>query len=462
VVGGGALLRVLMVGCVCALTACASDLLIRNVTVIDVVAGARLPRRSILIHDDQIVAVGTRVKAPTGARMVNAAGQYAIPGLWDMHVHLWYQEHQFPLFLANGVTGVRDMGSDFERVKGWRREIADGKLLGPHIETCGPAVDGAPSDDPKLPILVAGTPVEAREVFDKLDAMHVDFVKVLSRFNRDSYFALLERARKWYTPVAGHVPDAVTVWEAIDARQKSMEHLFGVLLACSSEEEQLRKARVEARAKRDQAAYSAAQLRVLDTFDRKRAGELFERMARFESRQVPTLVMLRRMYFIDTEKVVDDPALAYISPAIRKQWEDPREDLKRIPPDVLARLAREYEMLTRTLKPMRRAGVMIMAGSDTGDPYTYAGFDLHRELELLTDAGLTPLEALRSATLEPAKYLDAQDSIGAVEQGKTADIVLLDADPLADIRNTRKIAAVVLAGKYLSRAKLAAMLQVRK
>lgn len=436
----------------------AGDTLIRNANIVDVKSGEILTRRSILIHGDRIQLIAPSIPARR-AEIVDARGKYVIPGLWDMHVHLWYKQNQFPMFLAWGITGVRDMGSNLDQVKRWRGEIKSGALLGPHIETCGPPVDGAPSDDAKLPITLVRTPAEARTAYDHLEQdLNVDFIKVLSRLPRDAYFALVERARKWGLPVAGHVPDSVTIDEAITARQNSMEHLMGMLLACSSDEQKIRPLRALAIEQKDGKALAGYAERVLVTFDPTKASNLFERMARYSSYQVPTLVMLRRSTYLDADELVRDPRLKYIPSAIRKDWDDPREEKKKIPEATLALVGQQYERLNWVVEQMQRQGVPIMAGTDTGDPYTFPGYDLHRELQLLVKAGLTPAQALRSATLTPAEYLEADESLGSVAQGKMADLVLLEADPLKDIRNTQKISAVVLAGKYLSRAKLDSML----
>lgn len=441
------------------LPVCAADLLIRNANVIDVKTGTVLPRRSVLIHGERIHSVGRGLRAPRGGKVIEARGKYLIPGLWDMHVHLWYKQNQFPMFLAWGVTGIRDMGSNLDRVKRWRSAIKSGELLGPHIESCGPPVDGRPSNDPKLPVLEVHTPAEARTAYDHLEQdLNVDFVKILSRVPRDAYFALVERARKWGLPVAGHVPESVSVDEAISARQNSIEHLTGVLLACSSEEKKIRPLRLLALERKDYKALPGYAERVLVTFDPTKASILFERMARYSSYQVPTLVMLRRMTYADADEVVRDPHLKYISAAIRKTWDDPRQEKKQASEATLALIERQYERDAWIVEQMQRLGVPIMAGTDTGDPYTFPGYDLHRELQLLVKAGLTPAQALRSATLTPAEFLDSDESLGQVAQGKMADLVLLDADPLKNIRNTQKIFAVVLAGRYLSKAKLDAMI----
>lgn len=392
------------------------DVLIRDATVIDVVKGTRVHKCSVLIHDDKITAVGAGLAAPKRAIIIEGAGKFVIPGLWDMHVQLRGRE-QLPVYLAHGVTGVRDMGSELARVKAWRASIDKAEVLGPHIETCGPLIDGFPSDDPKLPVVMVRSPAEARSTFDKLDDQQVDFIGVRLRLPREAYFALIERARKYYSHVAGPVPATVSVLEAIDARQKSIDQMSGISLACSTEERRLRAPRALAIDQGDADAVHQAEVVAFETFSAQKADSLFERMARFETRSVPSLVRLRG------------------SP-----------DFKGL-----------YEKLVQVLLRMQNAGVVVMAGSGSGPAGTHPGAELHEELELLVAAGLTPAQALRGVTSEPAKYFRAEESLGQVQAGKVADLVLLDADPLSDIRNTRKIDAVVMGGKVLAKAKLNAL-----
>jgi hypothetical protein len=215
------------------------DLLFRNVAIVDVARGVILPKNSILIRADRIAEIRSDISASQETRVVEGAGKFVIPGLWDMHVHLTGRE-QLPVYLAHGVTGVRDMGSDFELVKQWRGAIQKGMLLGPRIETSGPVIDGFPAENPSLPVNVVRDPREARSVFDRLDDQGVDFISVFPRLPRDAYFALAERARKYYSFVSGTVPATVSILEAIDARQKSIDRMSGILLACSTEEKKLR------------------------------------------------------------------------------------------------------------------------------------------------------------------------------------------------------------------------------
>ena len=385
-----------------------ADLLIRDVTVVEISTGTLHPRHSILIRGERIAATGREIPAPKGVRVVEGAGRFVIPGLWDMHVHLTGRDN-LALYLAHGVTGVRDMGSDLDRTKDWRRAIDKGELAGPHIETCGPPFDGFPPDDAKLPVTMVRSPGEARTVYDRLDDRSVDFIGVLPRLPRDAYFALIERARKYYSPVAGAVPSTVSVLEAVDNRQRSIDQMSGILLACSTEERRLRGPRALALDRRDWSEFRELEVRALQTFDPDKADSLFHRMAMFETRAVPVLVKLRS-----------------------SQW---NKD--------------QYARLAELVVAMERTGVGIMTGAD--------GAPLQDELELLVTAGLTPAEALRSATLEPAKYLNAAESLGSVESGKIADLVLLEGNPLTDIGNTRKIGGVIFGGKYLSKLQLQAL-----
>ncbi len=402
--------------CSCAASA---ELLVRDVTIVDVSAGAAHPNRSILIRGDRIAAVGgSGLAAPKGAQIVEGAGRFVIPGMWDMHVHLTKRE-LLPLYLARGVTGVRDMGGDPEHVKEWRDQTEKGTLTGPHIETCGPPIDGFPSEDPNLPVRVVRSPSEARSVYDHLDENNVNFIAVQSRLPRDAYFALIERARKYYSPVAGAVPATVTAVEAIDNRQRSIDEMPEILLACSTEEKKLRGPRALALERHDWAEFQDLETKVLATFSAEKADELFHRMATFDTRAVPMLLKLRS------------------SPVTKDA----------------------YDTLAQLLLRMESDGVGIMAGTDDGLGGTRAHIQLQDELQLLVSAGLTPAQALRSVTIEPAKYLEASESLGAIAVGKIADLVLLDGNPLADIRNTRRVTSVILGGKYLPRARLYALTQ---
>lgn len=423
---------------------------IRDITLIDGTGAPARPHTTLIVRGERITAAGAaaKVAVPEGARVVEGRGRFAIPGLWDMHVHLWYSRNQLPVYVANGITGVRDMGSDHAQTKAWRRAAETGKAIGPHVVTSGPPVAGKPSDDKKLPVMVAITAEDARRVFDKLDDMEVDFIKILGDVPHDAFIALAERARKWRMPFAGHLPSTVTAGEAIEARMGSMEHLFGWFVACSSEEAGIRSGKTPAS-------------RVVETFDEDKARELFKRSALFETRQVPTLTLWERTTFTETASRVRDPRLQYVPREIRETWPKPEEELKNAA-SAAAPARAQFELALRMVKLMQQCGVEIMAGTDTGDPYTIPGVTLQRELELLVKAGLTPMQALRSATAIPAKYLYWNESLGTLKKGMVADFVLLDANPLADIRNVSRISGVSIRGRYLAKPQLSAILNAVK
>jgi len=401
-----------------ALPLAASSTVIQDVTLIDVASGAARPHMTVVIDDGKISRIGiaTSIAIPSSARVISGKDKFLIPGLWDMHVHLFYKQY-LPLFVAFGVTGVQDMGSDFSKVSAWRDEIEKGIAVGPHVITSGPPVDGGASEDPKLPLLVARTADQARQAFDQLYKMDVDFIKVLSRLPRDAYFALAEMARHWDMRMAGHIPTNVTAQEAVEARQKSLEHMFGITTSVSTDEEALR---------------------------------FFERCTLTGTRVDPTLVLWLRMSHIDDTGLMSDPQLRVIPASIRNTWPDVSDDTYSLKIQVW----RIYRLVALA----KQAKTEILAGTDTGDPYVIPGAALDDELEQLVKAGLTPREALESATLAPARYFETEQEMGAIEKGKLADMVLLEGNPLDDIRNVRKVAGVFTHSRYYARKDLDAIL----
>ncbi|MDQ2900466.1 MAG: amidohydrolase family protein [Acidobacteriota bacterium] len=438
-------------------------LLIRDVSVVDIETGAVERHASVAIRGDRIAAVGpsSKIKVPASVKVIPGGGKYLIPGLWDMHVHLWYKDNQFPLYLANGITGVRDMGSRMKQIDGWRAQMKLGQLIGPRIIACGSPLNGpGPGLDPKMPVIEVRNPGDARRAFDTLDdGMKVDFIKVLSGVPKSAYLALAEVSRHWGVPIEGHLPDSVGALEAANARQTTMEHLFGIMLACSSQEDELRSQRTDAVRKADPEAMARVNTAILESYDAHKAAVLFERLKLYDVRQTPTLVMRKRMASMATQDLLENPNLRYVDQSIRKSWPDPSREERARTADQELVVRKDYQRLFTLVRDMDRAGVPLLAGTDTGDPYTVPGFELHDELELLVKAGLSPLRALQTATIEPAKLIRKGQSMGAVRAQYAADLVLLDANPLADIRNTRKIAAVVVDGRYLSKSDIAGMLQ---
>jgi len=446
-----------------------------HATVVDTVAGTALPDRTVMIAGDRIASVTPgQDAAPTlNAHVIDARGKYLIPGLWDMHVHVFLRDAEaaglvfmpetmyFRLFIANGVTGFRDMAGTRtgEELASLRRAGSDGRSLVPKFIATGPIVDGP---KPIWPFsLTAATAADGRAAVDTIKAAGFDFVKVYNFLPRDAYFGLASEAHRQDFPFVGHVPDGVTALEASNAGQRSIEHLTGILSACSSREGEFAAMWREALEKGE--PYGAVALKIrrllLPSYDSAKAAVLFETFARNQTWQVPTLTVRRSFAHLDVSVFKNDERLAYISAEVRKSWEPEADFRLNAQTADDWKLGKEiYEKNLEIVREMHRRGVLLMAGTDLGNQYIFPGFSLHDELGLLVKAGLTPLDALRAATFNPARFMGREADFGSVAPGKMADLVLLDASPLDDIENIRRIHAVVLSGTYFDRRRLDAML----
>ena len=435
-------------------------LVLKDVTVIDMASAGPRPGMTVVVRDGRIETVAREVAVPKGAQVVDARGKFLVPGLWDMHVHLWDAERQMPLFLANGVTGVRDMANRPDVIFRLREEVRTGKVLGPRIVACGPQVDG-PGEAPAHALPVANA-AEARQAVQRLKAWGADCVKPHDRVPRDAYFALVDEAKRAGLPVMGHVPNEVTPEEASEAGQRSIEHLGGLFDACSSakaEIERMKSLPPPADPSEFPQRIAARGTLALDTYSPEICGRLFARFARNGTAQVPTFATAYARTFIDDLSRQDDPRLRYIPKEQRERWKPENDFFARFrTPEYVAYQKRYYAASLKLVGAMHRAGVTILAGTDLSLAYVYPGFSLHDELAFLVEAGLSPLEALKAATIGPARLLGLENTLGTIEAGKTADLLLLDADPLADIRNTRRIAGVVVNGRWLGPDDLKKML----
>jgi imidazolonepropionase-like amidohydrolase len=444
----------------CALTALASlaaplvsqtaPLYITHVSVIDVIAGAARPDMTVEISGRTIAALSParEIRVPAGARVVDGRGKYLIPGLWDMHVHLSWPPGVarifLPLLVANGVLGARDMHSILPVIDSIRRAVISGAMVGPRLVIAGPAIDGPNSYLPAARIVT--TPAEARAAVRELKASGVDFIKVYSSLPRELYYAIDSEAKAEGIPFVGHVPYALTAAEASDAGQKSLEHLTEVDVGTSSDEAKIKAEELEAVAQKHGYVPDAARLRA--TFDSAKAAALFARFRRNDTWQCPTLIVLLGIgERAERGHGANDSLIAYIPKMLRDLWTSMPNDLAR-------REGALGQLHSDLIAPINRAGVPLLAGTDLPNPYVYPGFGLHDELGLLVHAGLTPVEALRTATINPARFLGLTDSLGVVAVGKVADLVLLDANPLRNIANTKRIRAVIQGGKLLDRRAL--------
>lgn len=473
-------MKVRVAGLCLLLSACAlprsADVAIRGATIVDVASGTLVPDQTLLIAGNRIAAVGPteELGIPSEAAVVDAVGGYLIPGLWDLHVHsvanvavdmdiasIAAMDWHFPLFLAHGVTGVRNMNDGtgdvtLELTNSVKRRLAEGELLGPRLLANGPSLDGDPplASNP----VVLRTAAEARVAVEHLADAGADFVKVYENLPREAYFAIVEEARRQGLRVDGHVPFRVTPKEAASAGQRTVEHPEGLAAGCSNAAEAARDRFDRFLSEYDRQPDDEkflAQFRyyreLYDSWDPAACTSMIEAYRRYGVALAADLVTYHHV--VHAEQVISDTASMRLVPhAIRRTWEA-RLD---------SETTRKFQSILRPIVPLQAAqvrrfnaaGGTLLAATDVGVPWQVPGVSLHEQLVLLVDAGLTPLEALGAATLNPARVLGLADSLGTVEEGKLADLVLLEANPLEDITNTRRIRAVVANGRLYRRGDL--------
>jgi imidazolonepropionase-like amidohydrolase len=420
---------------------------ITHVNVIDVTSPSPRPDQTVIVRGNRIttVAPANTTTVPAGARIVNGRGKYLLPGFWDMHVHTDVPAGRdvLALFIANGVTGARDMGGTFATLSAWRDEITRGTLVGPRLIVSGPYLEGGNAIIPHIPVR---TPDEARFAVDSLIHLGVDFVKIHTQLKRDVYFAAAREARARQIVFAGHIPGDVTAAEASDSGQRSLDHLLRIPNTCTAAEAEALKPK-----------YSIQRVLGLCTSDD--LTPLFERFARNGTYIVPTFSAQLEIALWPKRELPGDEYARYLPDTLRKFVAAIFPMEPDIPPDADITGRALFEKRLALVAAMHRAGVHVMTGTDSPLRNSPPGFGLHGELEYFVRGGLTPMEAIGAATFEPARYFGMLDSLGTVAPGKLADLVLLDANPLADIRNTRKISAVVANGRLFDSAARQALLR---
>jgi len=414
-----------------------APLAITNVTIVDGRDSAARAGQTVVIRGNRIVAVGAArsTPVPKDARAIDGRGKFLIPGLWDMHVHtsIIGGRALLSLYIANGVTGVRDMAGDWDTLTTWRKEISAGTLVGPRIIASGPYLEGG---DVPIPHILARTPEEGAAGVDSLVKLGVDFVKVHTQLKPEVHLAILRRARERGIVVAGHVSSALGSAAASDSGQKSIEHMLGIPAPCTSAESLALKPQYPVQS-------AIGRCRSIDL------APLYARFARNGTWVAPTFVAVVEVAGWPAHEVPGDTLAHYLPEAVKKFVAQIFPMPDSIPPgaDSVGRA-----MLAKRLKQladMHHAGVQLLTGTDAPLRNSPPGFGLHEEMLMFTRGGLSPFEALRAATLAPARYLGISDSAGTVEAGRRADLVLLDANPLLDIRNTRRITAVVFNGRLI-------------
>lgn len=445
-----------------------ADLILENVHVVDVERGEILRERRIVVRDGIVRSVGAAGEASsrdTGRRM-DGQGAYVIPGLWDMHAHLrgagippWFITDWFmPLLVAHGVTGVRDMNSAcdgeeegpicLEQMREWQRRVDARELLGPRLLALSSLQLNPPWD-------YRVKEEQARGAARQFAEQGLDFIKVYDRLSSEAFSWLMDEARRLDIQVAGHVPLRIHSGDAAAAGLRSIEHARAILFDCYPGSDAFRDTT------RTKSPDRATLRAMVDDHDPARCRELFATMVENDTWYVPTHLTRRMDAFADDSSFRDDPRNRYIPSPMLAQWRQDANRMVELDPSPEGRQAFRdfYRKGLEVTGAAHDAGVGVLLGTDGGDSYVYPGSSVHDELGELVKAGLSPLEALRAATIRPAEFLGLSDRFGTVEEGKAADLILLEASPLADIGNVRRIRAVVHQGRVLDRGRLDELLE---
>lgn len=416
-------------------------LAIKNVNVIPMTLENKIiENTTVLIKDNKIIAINTSI--PDSAEIIEGTGKWLIPGFIDMHVHnladinfssnyptkgatLFTETQDFMvLYVANGVTTAFELSGRVEHF-GQRNEIIKGEVIGPRIALAA-LIDGDGGSG-----MVATTPSDGRQTVRIVKALGYEFIKVYSHLNRETYTAIIDEADKQGMKVVGHIPSAF---------QGRIEEAFVPHFGMVAHAEEYSK-----------------QTKDFSDRDAQRFADLAKKNGTWLT---PTLITIVRI--AEQARSLDSvrrlQVLPYVSPLIQSKWLTSNQYNQGTNPERVTHFEKMIEFHNRLIKAFKKAGVPIVAGTDAGTSGVVWGFSLHDEMGLLVKAGLTPAEALASATRLPAIWLGIEDKIGTVEVGKYADLVLLDANPLDDVQNTRKISGVFFNGRWVDKEKIDTML----
>lgn len=450
-------------------------LCIENISTIDAKSGLQNDM-TVVILDNKIVKVTKTVDLQLAAenKIVDGTGKYLIPGLWDAHVHFAFIEElapaMFDLFLGYGITSVRDTGGRIEFVKAWKDKAESDPKKAPRVMIAGPLIDGTPNvydgSSPSFPPLsVHVADVDATiAVVEELDSIGVDLLKAYEMLTPEKFKAITRLAKEKGLKVTGHIPLSMDVISASNAGLNSIEHFRNLEMSMVANWEELLAERREVLKNKEQKSGGAlrSSLHKLQRYDAIKKTDsvtfykVLDALKKNDTWQIPTLALSRLFayrVFTSAEYQKDFNAL----PAeIKKQWETSITALEKTPMDEGSQRFSDWAM--SIVDKMHSMGIHFMAGTDAPIGFQVPGISLHEELVLYVEAGMTPLEALETATLLPAVYFDLQDELGLIEENMIADLLVLDANPLDAIENTKKINAVIKDGHLMDRTHLNGLL----
>jgi len=419
------------------------DCVITNVNVVDVNTGKILKNKTVAIDKNRISAIyDKKIAGSDSTIVIDGKGKYLIPGLWDMHAH-YKLGHDYldPLLIANGITGLREMWYDTpEFVKIPQKTQTEG-LVSPDVYLSGDLIDGNPPNFQGS--LVVTTPKEAVDAVQTQIDKKVDFIKVYSNLSEECFLAIAKEANKRNIPFTGHIPNRVSIYTAIETGMASSEHLYGLLNACSS--------------------VDTSNEALICTFSESRFDSLCTVLAKSSMWICPTLTVNRSMSSLNDSLFINDNRIAYLPEFILEMWNQMMKPYTKGEIDKFANTTRvRYLFELRLIGKMNEKGVKFLAGTDCPNPYVFPGFSLHDELSLMVKGGMPALDVLKSATINPAIFMNKTADFGTVEIGKIASLILLNKNPLENIENTKTIETVIVRGKVYNRKALDLMLAQAK
>lgn len=410
--------------------------------------------QTVLVRGGQIQEIGptAKVELPDRAVVIEGQGKYLMPGLADMHVHLIGEEDQLALFVANGVTTVRNMFGSPEHLE-WRERTKNGSLFGPTIYTTGPITDGDPPYWPGSAVVTTVEEAEKEVLAQK--AAGYDGIKVFDNLQPDVYESILATAAKHDFPVYGHVPVRVGMERALGMGQKSFEHMNDFLYALMPSDDPVRVGLLEAAEDKSKVTLQTVLIQPFKSADANRIPQLVAKFVESRAWLCPTLQLLENMSSTATEfqAIRKEPGMRYAAPENRNDWDRVETGLTSKQGDP-AVLKDAYKLALRSIAAMHDAGARLVAGTDTPNPFLVPGCSLHQELRQLVDAGLTPYDALKAATHDAAEFVDALDDWGTVAVGRRADLILVTGDPLEDVAHAANLTGVMLRGRWHPQAEL--------
>ncbi len=440
---------------------------IQNITTIDAVNGVN-ENRDVVIREGKIIRVNETadLSAVENIEIIDGSGKYLIPGLWDTHVHFSYNEDRTPamfdLFLIYGITSVRDTGAEIGYVKEWKDRALANPLEAPRVMIAGPLLDGMPNvydgSSPGRPLLSEGfaTVEEIRDGIHRLDSIGVDLLKAYEMLTPEQFHEVTRLGKELGLKVTGHVPLSMDVISASNAGLNSMEHLRNLELSSASNSDELLEERRQMLldGKDDEGGvlrsriHSAQRETAIQNYDDQKNDEILSVLAQNETWQIPTLALNLGATELHYTEAGWLETFSYLPQSVEDEWRE--NAAARSDSEVTPFRVQQSEWLLNMAGKIHSAGIEIMAGTDTPIGLLTPGKSLHRELQLLVEAGLTPLEALKTATLNPARYFGMEDELGTIEEGMWADLIILDSNPLDDIRNTEEINTVIKQSNVLN------------